>query len=330
MTPRLSPDAWEAFLDLHPEAHLLQTAAWGELKSGFGWTPVRVAAGAAGAQILLRRFPLGFCLAYIPRGPVGKWLPDLIPHLLQVCREAGAFALKIEPDALDEPWLEAELQRAGFVPSRHTIQPRRTLVVDLRESDDVLLSKMHPKTRYNIHLAERRGVTVRAWNDVEGFHRMLQTTSARDEFGVHRADYYAHAYSLFQARGECELLLAEKDGLALAGLMVFGRGSRAWYLYGASTNESRNLMPTYLLQWEAMRWARRRGCESYDLWGIPDEDEAALEAEFTRRSDGLWGVYRFKRGFGGKNERTAGAWDLVLQPLVYRAYLLVAAGRLQG
>jgi lipid II:glycine glycyltransferase (peptidoglycan interpeptide bridge formation enzyme) len=123
--------------------------------------------------------------------------------------------------------------------------------------------------------------------------------------------------------------VAEHDGRPLAALMVFARGSTAWYFYGASSSDGRNLMPTYALQWQAMRWARARGCSRYDLWGVPDEPESVLESEFTRRQDGLWGVYRFKRGFGGRLARTTGAWDLVLRPGLYRLYGF-AARRLRG
>jgi lipid II:glycine glycyltransferase (peptidoglycan interpeptide bridge formation enzyme) len=102
--------------------------------------------------------------------------------------------------------------------------------------------------------------------------------------------------------------------------MAFSQGKRAWYLYGASSNEHRDIMPTYLLQWEAMLWARTRGCTQYDLWGVPDAEERTLEAEFMQRSDGLWGVYRNKRGFGGQLHRAAGPWERVYSPLVYRIY----------
>ena len=329
VTPRLSPEAWEAFLSRHADAHLLQSASWGELKAGFGWEPVRLATNDAGAQVLIRRFPFGLRLAYVPRGPVGQWLPNLIPDLIQTCRQEKAFALKLEPDVPDGTGLEAELQRLGFRPSPHTVQPRRSLIVDLRDDEAVILARMNPKTRYNIHLSERKGIHVRGSEDLEVFVRLLRATAERDAFSVHTPAYYRRAFDAFHPTGECELLVAEKDGRALAALMVFARGPRAWYLYGASSNEDRNLMPTYLLQWEAMRWARNRGCVTYDLWGIPDEPEAVLEAEFPNRGDGLWGVYRFKRGFGGENVRTAGAWDLPLQPTVYRLYLRVA-GRIRG
>jgi lipid II:glycine glycyltransferase (peptidoglycan interpeptide bridge formation enzyme) len=329
VTSRLSPEAWEAFLARHPDAHLLQSSAWGDLKAHFGWEPVRLARSDSGAQILVRRFPFGLRLAYVPRGPVGAWLPDLLPDLIAACREQKVFAIKLEPDAPEATELEADLRRHGFHPSPHTVQPRRTLAVDLLADEAVLLGRMHSKTRYNIRLAERKGVSVRASSDLPAFQRLLGATAQRDQFSVHSPGYYAKAFELFQPRGECELFLADNNGRTLAGLMAFARGSKAWYLYGASSNEGRNLMSTYLLQWEAMRWAKARGCRVYDLWGIPDESESVLEAGFPTRNDGLWGVYRFKRGFGGVNVRTVGAWDLPLQPFVYRFYANFA-GRLRG
>ncbi|MFN2302914.1 MAG: lipid II:glycine glycyltransferase FemX, partial [Anaerolineales bacterium] len=115
---------------------------------------------------------------------------------------------------------------------------------------------------------------------------------------------------------------AEFEGRPLAALMVFALGERAWYIYGASNNEERNRMPTYLLQWEAMRWAKNVGCKVYDLWGVPDYPEDQLEDSFLERSDGLWGVYRFKRGFGGEICRTIGAWDRIYRKNLYKLYQL--------
>jgi lipid II:glycine glycyltransferase (peptidoglycan interpeptide bridge formation enzyme) len=156
---------------------------------------------------------------------------------------------------------------------------------------------------------------------------MIVKTGKRDGFAIHSAEYYKQAYGLFHPVGICELLTAEYEGRPLAALMVFARGSRAWYVYGGSTEEERDRMPNYSLQWEAMRWARSRGCETYDLWGVPDEDEEVLEQGFANRSDGLWGVYRFKRGFGAKLRRAVQAVDRVYRPLLYRAYLLRATAR---
>jgi lipid II:glycine glycyltransferase (peptidoglycan interpeptide bridge formation enzyme) len=234
--------------------------------------------------------------------------------------KSGDFALqaKIEPDSWDGDFI---LHPSSFILSKHSIQPRRTLLVDLRGSEEAILARMKQKTRYNIRLAAKKGVIVRAWDDIASFHRMMLATGERDVFGVHSLEYYRRAYALFHPTGMAELFVAEHENRPLAALMAFARGKRAWYFYGASADEARNLMPTYLLQWEAMRWAKARGCEEYDLWGVPDEDEAALEADFESRHDELWGVYRFKRGFGGELRRAAGALDRVYNPLLYRLYL---------
>ena len=164
---------------------------------------------------------------------------------------------------------------------------------------------------------------------IDGFYKMIQVTGGRDGFGVHSLEYYRRAYELFHPTGMCELLVAEFENKPLAALMVFARGKRAWYIYGASNDEERNRMPTYLLQWEAMRWARAKGVEEYDLWGVPDEDEATLEAQFENRNDGLWGVYRFKRGFGGELKRAAQAMDKIYNPL-FIPTLSLAFGRTRG
>ena len=329
VTDRLPPSAWEALLNGHPEAHLLQSAVWGDLKAAFGWTLERIHHGQGGAQALFRRLPLGLSVAYVPKGPVGEWLPSLLPVLEDVSRRHRAFVLKIEPDVRWTPETAQALTQQGFHPSRQSIQPPRTLLVDLTGEEEVVLSRMHPKSRYNIRLAERKGVTVRPWSDLKAFAGMVRETAERDAFGAHVPAYYARAYELFHPAGACELLVAEHEGRPLAALMVFARGRRAWYLYGASTSLERQRMPNYLLQWEAMRWARARGCLSYDLWGIPDEDEKILEEQFASRNDGLWGVYRFKRGFGGELVRWMGAWDKPLIGPIYRLYGLLTA-RLAG
>jgi lipid II:glycine glycyltransferase (peptidoglycan interpeptide bridge formation enzyme) len=321
----MKPSEWEAFLAGHPHAHLLQSSAWGELKASFGWEVVRFREGEAGAQVLFRRLPFGRSIAYIPKGPVGPWVPALLPALDQLCRERKAFLLKVEPDEEETAGARERLVEHGFRPGRQTVQPRRTLVVDLGGSEDDLLARMHQKTRYNIGLASRRGVTIHPWDDLEAFGEMMRGTAARNQFGAHAPAYYRRAYDLFHPSGKCEMFVAEVEKEPVAALMAFAQGQRAWYFFGASTDRERQRMPTYLLQWEAMRWARARGCREYDLWGIPDAQPEKLEAEFASRSDGLWGVYRFKRGFGGRLVRTLGAWDRPYSPILYAAYRRMAS-----
>ncbi|MFZ6027184.1 MAG: lipid II:glycine glycyltransferase FemX [Chloroflexota bacterium] len=310
---------WETFLDYHPDAHILQTPAWAELKRDFGWQAEQVIAGQAGAQILFRQLPLGLCFAYIPRGPVGEGWEELWPAVDAVCRKHRAVFLKVEPDVWETPDRLLSLP-AGFLATPHTVQPPRTLVVDLRGDEKAVLGRMKQKTRYNIGLAQKKGVDVRPSRDLAAFQRLMELTGQRDAFGVHSLAYYQRAYQLFQPRCACELLLAEYDGEPLGAVLVFCRGVRAWYFYGGSSNVHRERMPNYLLQWEAMRWARSQGCTEYDLWGVPDADEETLEAQFSGRSDGLWGVYRFKRGFGGELRRVVGPWERIYNPVLYRFY----------
>ena len=311
--------AWDNFIQQHPEAHLLQTTTWGELKSAFGWMAQPVQTGTCGAQILFRRLPLGWTIAYIPKGPVGVGWQQLWPEIDRACRLRRAIFLKVEPDCWETGSPQGALELPGFIPSL-PIQPRRTVVIDLQGSEEDWLSRMKQKTRYNIHLAEKKGVTVRPSEDLDGFQRLMEVTGRRDGFGVHAPGYYRRAFDLFIKQGHCVLLQAEFEGCLLAAIMIFASGRRAWYFYGASSDAERSRMPTYLLQWEGMRWAARHGCSEYDLWGIPDVDEVELERQFTERSDGLWGVYRFKRGFGGQVVRSPGAWDRVYQPALYRFY----------
>jgi lipid II:glycine glycyltransferase (peptidoglycan interpeptide bridge formation enzyme) len=327
--PEISLSDWKSFVQNHHGMHLLQTGEWGELKTGFGWEAVRVIKDGIGVQILFRKLPLGFTVGYMPK-------PQLSHDLLidgnsfgkevdSICSKRRAIFCKLEPDGWTN---DVELRLNGaWSPSPYNIQPPRTIVIDIRGSHDEVLGRMKQKCRYNIRLAEKKGVIAHPWDNLYEFHRMLQETGGRDGFGVHSFDYYLLAYQLFHKNEMCELLVAEYEGKPLAALMVFAVGHRAWYVYGASNDEERNRMPTYLLQWEAICWAKSRGCNEYDLWGIPDEEEDKLEADFETRQDGLWGVYRFKRGFGGEIRRAAQAMDRVYNPWLYQLYLRRMAGR---
>lgn len=324
--PVVSLSEWDRFLSRHNNPHLLQSAAWGQLKAQFGWKPVPFINGDSGALVLYRQLPLGFSFGYIPKGPVGKdWL-NLWPEIHRKSKKERAIFLRVEPDAWQEEEQEIDTWLPGFFPSR-AIQPRRTVEIPLTGDENDWLDRMKQKTRYNIRLAQKKEVIVRASEDVAQFHQMMLVTGKRDGFGVHSLAYYQRAFDLFSATGDCTILQAEYSGNPLAAIMVFACGKRAWYFYGCSSNEERNRMPTYLLQFTAMQWAAKRGCTIYDLWGIPDKDEGVLEAEFSDRQDALWGVYRFKRGFGGQVRRSVGAWDWIYNPLVYRLIRLIARSR---
>lgn len=332
----LDPRAWDDFV-LAGGGHLLQSAAWGELKSRFGWSALRLAlkqngAPVAGAQVLFRRLPFGLCLAYVPRGPVGdpsrrETFAALLDALIRASKARGAFALKIEPD-----WHAPSLWTLPLASGPQTwrievgptIQPPTTLHVDLTPEPDAILAAMKPKWRYNIRLAERKGVSVRqgAADDIPHFYRLLQVTGARDRFGIHSLDYYRTAFDLLQ--DHAHLFLAEYEGELLAAIFVTAFGADGIYLYGASGNAHRDRMPNHAVQWAAMQWAKSRGCTRYDLWGIPDPEGEDREkgGETPSRNQGSLpeGLYRFKQGFGGKVVRYAGPCDIIFSRLKYRVY----------
>ncbi len=307
-----SAEVWDAFVAADPRGHLLQTFAWGELKGAFGWVPTRVAVArdgalVAGAQVLYRR--LGPCtVGYIPKGPVfleeeGMIVERLWQGIHRLSRRMRAISLKVEP-----PWREEEeaerrwLLGAGFAPSAERIQPRRTIFVDLRPSEEEILARMKPKWRYNIRLSMRKGVTVRQGGakDLPTFYRLMRLTGQRDGFAIHSAAYYERAWALFAPQGRARLFLAEYEGETLAALLAYAFNGQAIYMYGASSDAYREYMPNHQLQWRAMQWAKASGCHTYDLWGITDRGDPA---------ESLSGVERFKAGFGGEIVSFAGAYD---------------------
>lgn len=318
---------WDAFVENHPNGHFLQSWGWGDLKATAGWSPLRLALYAgeqivAVAQILRKtapRVPLALGhLAYIPRGPVLDWQQPELAHIFfsqldRYVRKQGALALRWEPDVeVGTPDGEAmerfiRTRRAATVPP---VQPGRSIVLDLAPDEERLLAQMKEKWRYNVRLGTRKGVQVRQASspaDVQAWYTLLQTTGDRDQFGIHSLAYYQRVWELYAPTDNLRLLLAEHDGQLLAGIMVVIMGSQAIYLYGASSNQQRQLMPNYVLQWEAMRWAKQRGAQLYDFWGIP-----ASDAE----DEAMAGVYRFKRGWGGRIVQYAGGYEHVYHPLL--------------
>ncbi len=321
-----SDSDWDRFVRSQPRAHLLQHSAWGALKSQFGWDSQIVARGdghkiLAGAQVLLKRLPMRLGLmAYVP---MGGYAADSAHYPLlwdAIKRETGAAFIKLEPGHFPSG-MSPDLAGMGFQASPQTIQPPRTIVLDIGHDDDAILRRMNQGTRRKIRKSLASGLDLVEGSraDVNAFSRLLAQTGERNDFGVHSEAYFDTVYDLL-IPDYGALLLARHEGDLLAAIMVFFLGDTAWYLYGASAREKRKVYATYGIQWAAIQWAKARGCRYYDLWGVPDTDEATLEAQFRERRDGLWGVYGFKRGWGGQLRRTLGAWDKAFNPAIYAAY----------
>ena len=321
-----SDSAWDQFVIAQPRAHLLQLSAWGALKSQFEWERQSVALGSgdqiqAGALVLLKRLPLGLGkMAYAPMGGYAENETQYVMLWDAIRSQMGAAFIKLEPGHF-APGHTPDFAAMGFKQSPQTIQPPRTIVINIADADEVILGHMNQGTRRKIRKSLKSGIEYDEGSraDIGDFSRLMDQTGARNAFGVHNESYFESVFDLLLPTYG-SFLLARHNGDLLAAIMVFALGDTAWYLYGASSRGRGNLYATYGIQWAAIQWAKEHGCRYYDLWGVPDHDEATLEAQFNERRDGLWGVYGFKRGWGGEVRRSLGAWDKAFNPLVYAAY----------
>ena len=325
---------WNAFVAQQPAFGLLQSWEWGELKAKAGWQAFRVAVKqdghiVAGAQMLVKHLIPGLAsIAYIPRGPVGNWLdPEIASGLLnmlhQIARDHQAVFLRIEPPLLDEPAFHQAVERLDFRSTSHTNQPRATIILNLDQELDDIVQQMRKKTRQYIRRAMREGITVRIGSrgDLGTFYKIMRRTSQRQGFPHRSRKYYENEWQTFASNEQIVLLMAVCGGQVRAVRTAYCLGRHAAEFHAGRVDHSENLHADYLLVWEAIKWAKRRGCTTYDLWGIPDEISqipfAAGHPPVSDRTDGLWGVYRFKRGFSKDLVCYVGAYDYVYSAIPY-------------
>ena len=289
-------------------------------------------------QILSRGFAARLSILYAPKGPLLDWnntalRTRVLNDLQSYARKQGAIFLKIDPDIVlgrgvpdsegnvtesNGQAARSELERRGWGYSSDQIQFQNTVLIDLSATEEEMLARMKPKTRYNVRLAEKKGVTIRTGtvDDLPKLYKMYAETSVRDGFVIRDENYYMTVWKLFMqstVHGQPSTvpLIAEIDNQPVAAIFLFTFAGRAYYVYGMSRNTHREKMPTYLLQWEAMKRAKANECTAYDLWGAP---------EVFDESDSMWGVYRFKEGLGGEVVRTLGAYDFAPNKLWYKLY----------
>ncbi|MBI3943068.1 MAG: peptidoglycan bridge formation glycyltransferase FemA/FemB family protein [Chloroflexi bacterium] len=326
--------AWNSLLTALPSAHILQSFQWGEIKARYGWSPHRLAfleegVPIAAASVLVRPTPyLPLSVLYSPKGPILDYrhtgrLEKVLQSLEDFARSQRGIFIKIDPDvpANDQATIKL-LEQRNWRYSQEQIQFRNSLVIDLRQGEGDLLRQMKPKTRYNIRLGLRRGIVIVDGTpaDLVAFYQMFLETSQRDGFVIRPFQYYMDTWRILLESNLANLILAYYGGRLLAGLMVVRFDTRAWYMYGASREMHRDLMPNHVLQWEAMCWAKSQGCHTYDMWGAPEKLDP---------SDPLWGVYRFKEGFGGDFVSHIGAWDFAARSLLHRVYSSLAPAYVQ-
>lgn len=338
------PEAWDAFVQHHPQGHLLQLSAWGHVKSTSDWHTVRLAIGnscasehtlLAGAQMLVQS-RYGVSVAYVPRGPLFAYDAAvdnlLVDAMIRFARRRRAVFLRCEPNVLEHT-PQADALHSWLVGRKFFLaepsQPRSSIHVALDQSlsPEHLFASFSKGHRADVRRAERQGVTVRigSRNDIDLFYAIMQSTARRADFGIHSKEYYCTAYDAYGERSL--LLLADKEGETVAAHLVFADAHAGLYLYSGATDEGLKSGANHVLQWRAIQWAREQGCMVYDLWGIPDAlgraatcastDEVRERLHTEAQSDPLIGVYRFKKGFGGTVVRYLPAYDYIYLPPLY-------------
>ncbi len=316
--------------ELRSGDNFLQSGFWGLLKSFFGWKPYSFCLNRRPLLVLVRRLPGGMKIAYVPHGPdvnvhgdrprflkeLGEELSARLPEKVSFVRFDLPWELKSGESSFADLDFALSLEK-NLVKAVSDIQPPDTVIVSLKETEDEILARMKSKTRYNIRLAAKKGVLINRGGKelLSGWYELYKETAERDKITIHSKDYYTKVFNIAESgrvsSPEVTMFTASFGGDLIAGIIVVLLGNRATYLYGASSGKRRNLMPNYALQWEAMKYAKEIGCEEFDLFGIPPENDP---------DHPMYGLYRFKTGFGGRIVKRPGCWDMPLNKPLYALY----------
>lgn len=317
---------YEEFVKKNPKGHFMQSLKWHEIK--IDWNNEVVLSInekneiMGSISILVRKLPyIKSTIMYAPRGPVcdiydeNVW-NDLIDGIKILAKKHHAFILRIDSDVKNDDIKFKELaKRLGFKVKDNIkrfsdgIQPRYVFRLDVKgKTEEELLKSFHEKTRYNIRLSTRKGVTIKdgTKEDLKDFHKIMQETGKRDRFGIRPLSYFEKMYDVLSP-DNMKILMAYYDGKPIAGTIPIMYGNKVWYLYGASSNEYRNVMPNYMLQFEMIKLALERDADIYDFRGVEEfEDETKPE----------YGVYKFKKGFNGEFIEFVGEIQMVFNPFM--------------
>jgi len=324
-------DRFDKFIAGSEKGHVLQSYEWGQVKGLTGWKPFRLVIEdndriVAAISLLKRDIPvIKKGIFYAPRGPVLD-LQDhelflfLLKHVQELAKKEQVIFLKIDPDvpAANEDF-KGLLKKAGFVSAERGgkfegLQPKFVMRLDINSGEDEIMSKFHHKTRYNIRLAERKGVVIKedcVKNDLRDFYSILVVTAERDKFLIRSYRYFEIMWEQLVENNLAKLFMAYYEGEPIAGTLAFTIGDKAWYIYGASANRHRDKMPNYLLQWTMIKWAKSLGCTMYDFRGVPGD---------LSEDNPIYGLYKFKKGFNAVFTEFVGEYDLVYAPVYYKLW----------
>jgi len=302
-------------------SHFLQLPLWGNLKKDFGWEPHYLLFQKQFPILALKRnmFP-GFSKLYIPMGPNipcndEECVEVFMQQIKNYAHDQGVACLKIEPEIENgNVFVRRVLEDEEFELSPLHFQFKGTMLLDLRSTEEELLANFKSKTRYNIRLAKKKNVEVALSDKVEDlqwFYEVFRRTGLRKGYRTNAWPYYKKIWNAFIKAGKAQFFYSEHEGEKLGGILAYYHNKKAWYIYSSDSGEKRNLMGSYLLLWETMKWLKEKGVESYDLWGIPVTSE---------HTDSFEGVYRFKSGFQGKEVEWLGCWNYFSSPFWKRWY----------
>lgn len=306
-------------------AHPLQSWEWGEFRKKTGLKVVRLGLFdgkvlKAGYQLTVHPLPkLPYTVLYFPKGP----MPDKV--MLEALKKLGddqkAIFIKMEPSIKENEDVKNFLLESGCKKGQ-PLFTKYTFQLDLAKPEDQLLSEMKPKTRYNIRLAQRHGVEVIEDNSSQAFEiylKLMTETTKRQKFYAHSADYHKKMWEVMHPSGIAHLFKAVWQNQPLAAYIFFVFNNVLYYPYGASTREHREVMPTYTLFWEAIKFGQKMGCRVFDMWGTPGPNPDPKDPWF--------GFHRFKEGFGAQLVEFIGTYDLVINPTLYKLFNFVNALR---
>ena len=318
------------FNQKHPKGHFLQSPEWAKLKSEWK-NEVVLSEDKDGnikvaMSILIRKLPyINSSIMYSPRGPVcdihdKETFQDLVNGAKELAKKYNAFILRVDPDIPDnDEEFKKIAQEVGFKLKENVkdfsevIQPRYVFRLNVKDkTEEELLKSFHEKTRYNIRLAGRKGVTIRDGNreDLKDFYKIMQETGNRDNFLIRPLEYFEKMYDCM-GKDYLRVIMADYNGKPISGAIAIYYGNKVWYLYGASSNENRNVMPNYLVQWEMIKWALEKKCDIYDFRGVSGHvDEHHPQ----------YGIYKFKKGFNGDFVEFVGELYMVFKPLTNFAF----------